>query len=1302
MTITSARTTPVVPPLTPRLERLPLETLGWDAFEAFCRDLISRQPGVRDCHHFGKQGDTQHGIDLFADFETGVRWAFQNKRWKEFGPADADKAIQATTYPADRYIILLSREATAGVRNAIAKHPNWDIWDVRDISQKVRELPLDAARRLLDQHCGAGVRRAFLGVSAVATFPTPDDFFSPLENTTRLFHHCWSLVGRGDLLQGLNAFADSTAKRVAVLSGRGGIGKTKLLHAFARGYETGQPDQAIRFLAEGLPVTPESFDDLPMSACCVVVDDAHRRGEDVAALLTLAQQRGLPLKIVLASRPQGMDLLNSQLSRAGIDEREVERLGVVGDLTRDETKQLAHQALGDDFAHLADRLMLATRDCPLVTVVGGKLLTEMAVDPAMLETVDDFRHAVLTKFHDVLVGQVGDRVEPTLCRSLLALLSAVAPVRPDSELFQIAAATFLNCQRLDLANALGVLEEGGVLLRRGYSLRITPDVLADHLLNKACLNPQGRPTGYAQQVFDHFSKLCPTQVLRNLAELDWRVRHATGQETDLLAEIWSKIGDQFRTSPNSVRYQLLDVMRDSAYYQPGRMFELVEFAVRNPATTPEVEPVRHLNLYSHQGVLDKLPDLLRRIAYTLDYLPCCADVLWELGRDDERKTNPRPEHPIRVLCGLAEYQIDKPFDFNRSVVEAVSRWLREPGAHDHAHSPLDVLDPVFAKSGHGSFSEGHQIAFHAFGLSSQDTQPLRDEALALLRSCAFSDRTKVALRAVKSLQAAMSGPMPFFNMSFTTDDMAQWVPEQLRILEMLAELRLQTVNPLVHLRISEAVDWHARYAASSEVKQQARSIILSTPDCFEVRLARALVASHDRYDADFDDNGTESFNRRHERQAAFRRSVAQELWHRTPDLQSLVRDLNAHIQSLQDGGEETNASFLLEALLQIEPNHTEPLIELVLTSPDRPVAGCFALLIAHARQRDHLGGTAFAQRAAESGHPLLCRALANLFCWGINWSEATMTADLAVLECLLRHPALGIRRMSVGALRSLGRFHRERGVALALSVELNDSGELAEDLCAVFHNDLGIPPSSLSEEDIVALLRKLGPVDRLDHHVIEFLAFASARLPREVVSLLLDRVERGEREYDRDFDPLPHLGLHPSLTPLADCREYEEILRAVRDRSVQVDYRSSFWFPKLFKEVSLRFCPASLKVLGEWISTGDAQKIAAATVLLTEAPAAFVFEQSEFVTNALARAYAAGDECYRRVCHHLRRGVVGQGRQRVGGGPFPQDVSLKDRAASACALLRRGSPDYRFYESLMTEAVTNIRETEAADEEILG
>jgi hypothetical protein len=76
------------------------------------------------------------------------------------------------------------------------------------------------------------------------------------------------------------------------------------------------------------------------------------------------------------------------------------------------------------------------------------------------------------------------------------------------------------------------------LLRRGYTLRITPDILSDHILYKRCLTPQGEPTGYVQEIFEKFKSICPAEVLRNLAELDWRIRNVSGEETDLLADIW--------------------------------------------------------------------------------------------------------------------------------------------------------------------------------------------------------------------------------------------------------------------------------------------------------------------------------------------------------------------------------------------------------------------------------------------------------------------------------------------------------------------------------------------------------------------------------------------------------------------------------------------------------------------------------------------------------------------------------------------------------------------------------------------
>jgi hypothetical protein len=237
----------------------------WDGFQAFCHDLLSRLPTTKEAgknHHFGKQGDAQDGIDLFADMKNGEHWGLQCKKEKRFGEADTREAIKVTTYKADKFIILLSIEATAAVRKVMRRRKKWDVWDVRDISQKVRQLPLDDARQLLDPHFGPAWRKAFLGVSAASTFPTPEAFFRPLLDGSRLFNHTWALIGRAGYLEGLHAFVGSDQQRVAVFLGRGGIGKTKLLHAFSQGFEARHPGYKLYFLAEGLPVTQESLDDL--------------------------------------------------------------------------------------------------------------------------------------------------------------------------------------------------------------------------------------------------------------------------------------------------------------------------------------------------------------------------------------------------------------------------------------------------------------------------------------------------------------------------------------------------------------------------------------------------------------------------------------------------------------------------------------------------------------------------------------------------------------------------------------------------------------------------------------------------------------------------------------------------------------------------------------------------------------------------------------------------------------------------------------------------------------------------------
>jgi len=185
-------------PLTSRPLHLPLGELPWERFEAFTHDLIERLPGFTGCHRHGGQGQAQGGIDVFADDAQAQRWAFSNKRYTRtiYQPHHVTRHISETTYIASHYVILLSSIASPAVRLEVDQHSNWDLWDVSDLSQRVRDVAaanLEAARELIDHHFGPRWRRDFLGFPAVAAFLSPVDFFRELLGTARLFHHSFEL-----------------------------------------------------------------------------------------------------------------------------------------------------------------------------------------------------------------------------------------------------------------------------------------------------------------------------------------------------------------------------------------------------------------------------------------------------------------------------------------------------------------------------------------------------------------------------------------------------------------------------------------------------------------------------------------------------------------------------------------------------------------------------------------------------------------------------------------------------------------------------------------------------------------------------------------------------------------------------------------------------------------------------------------------------------------------------------------------------------------------------------------------------
>ena len=169
---------------------------------------------------------------------------------------------------------------------------------------------------------------------------------------------------------------------------------------------------------------------------------------------------------------------------------------------------------------------------------------------------------------------------------------------------------------------------------------------------------------------------------------------------------------------------------------------------------------------TQESVLREIPSLLRAIALHLDHFDEAGAILWKLTQRDTRAPNQYPDHARRVLEDMARYERYKPVVFNERMAEFVTGLSRER-AFDAAFTPLDIADKLLAKEGEFTESEGFTISFGGFALNYRTIKPVRDKAIALIRSCLDSDDAKTALRAVKSLSRILSGFRPLVDRQAT-------------------------------------------------------------------------------------------------------------------------------------------------------------------------------------------------------------------------------------------------------------------------------------------------------------------------------------------------------------------------------------------------------------------------------------------------------------------------------------------------------------------------------------------------------
>ncbi|MFL1901186.1 helix-turn-helix domain-containing protein [Streptomyces tauricus] len=1265
----------------PLLEELPFNRLDAYQFEAFCDALASRlYPGAQEVLRYGVSGDKQHGIDIRVVTADGERIGIQCKKYEKFQPASFAKAVaelDRARARVDRCVLFLSTHATAAVVRACDELDEWTIWDSRVLSREVSKLPRDQALTLLDRFF-PDMREEFLGVRNPSVWQTADEAF-PISLPNMVYSHEFQLVGRTALLEAMTAFAaESEGPQIGVLTGVAGQGKSRLLCQLAREHSAGHG--STRVLQPG-PFTPGEFEHLPTSdRLLVLIEDAHERSDDLALVVTGLLRARPRAHLVIATRPYGRHVVQQALRAVKVDESEIPRWELSA-LRSEEALALASEILGDGQEHAARVLAHVTADSPLLLVNAATAVRRGRLDIGALQSSTDVHRLLLDVFVQSALSQ---SQQPDDDRALLHAIAALQPVATDVPQFQNALSGILQMPFSRISPRLLGLEGTGIVVRRGASVRISPDLLGDVLLAEAAVNPHdGSPKEYLREVREHADGAAMANALLNASRVDWQWNGMSARHGSVLDPLWAVYEDEFKRGGAYTRRALLHLLLRIAPLQPQRVLALTRWALDNP--TAEDDRPGDIDWmpgkYSQADVLHEAPRVLEGVAVDLDQLRRVYDLLWFMGRGDERPLNQNPDAPLRVLLDLASYVPGKPLEYQEILLDALSDWVEETPTDPVNRMPLALLDPLFSNTAEGRTVEGWTLTLSRYPVRAEAVAPIRRRAAEVLLdqyTSGHEGRATVAAASLAEVLRYQSEEFEPYNIEF--------------LHELATQVAATQPSPLVSLATRRSLSWAVQHGPA-QLREAAQTVVDALPDSTEHRLA--LLLHTGTYDESlvpcYED--TESLENVQNHWAALRHETVGELSRQRAGkaadlLVSLVeaghRDLASHSEGVHAVLKEALERFpdLVPALLDRLARAEEGAARVMLPS---------ALHASFEQDAPRTVGTC--RRLINDGETVGVRAVSEALQKHIEESSVQEAGALALAYALANHTDPTVRAGVLGMAVSMVRTSKDSALGLLTSVQFGETGVVPYRLWWAFTMDGLLSWEQLTDTQRRFFLAQLTALPTLsDHTVQQFVAHLAEADAEAAVGLLRARIERWEEDPTRKpFDPLPYQWSVP--LPLSGSPERIRLMRSVRNWLAQP--RENAWCrkmraPELFWILAGSADELTLSLLLEPYQEGDSELAYAAAPLLSKLPTNIVWEQVDFVVMLLKTASRLSEELFRRTAGSLHSAVFSGFRFGTPGQPYPEDVDIKERAQRIRAGLPRGSAVDLFYKALMDSAQHSI------------
>jgi hypothetical protein len=1293
-------------------------------FDRFCNLFLKKEvsPFVKVYDAPGRDG----GID--ADY-TGVykerdgTWIFQYKFFDptmdkgrvrsqlisqmKGGKRKKGELDKADALQCDHYVLMTSTLLTAGNKRKIEDIKNEKeyafsliCWDAEDLITMTDEFPY--------------LLNSFRDSHLPVFLPWQDMFRDQTAGKHQLLRYDYETFGREDELRQFQTFVQDPDKKLLMVYGSGGIGKTKLAIEFAKTVERDHTDYEPLFVQ----MAGDSFEsalaeDIPPNRKYIFfVDDAHDFIDHLGGIKILLNSPGYSeSKAVLITRKPFKASLKGiflyALPDGATDEREIPKLSL------EKTKEFIRAYAQIPDGSLLTELARIGRDTPLIAVMvinflnNGEGLKTLTKDKLVEDAFESYLNDIFSKHLSKSDKQH---------RKLLDWLSGIAPIDTEDSRICEKLAKILKVKPYEIEQYRDDLIEYGLLVQIGRKQRVFPDALSDYILRKACfLSDEKKPSSFHKSLLRDFLPLFPVKVIISLA----RVENITG-ERSLLDEHVASLKIQAREGDNAVREDILDQMEGISYFRPDDAIEIFNIIL----DTPKEDDVKHYTGWTskrtHQDVVKKIAKEVQKTVNTLSGFMKTLEIVRKLLLMKDLEL-PNYDSPQELLKKMAGFQTSKPSAFQMKALEVFEVWEKEDKP-ELSLALLNALDILLVLDFSETVSEGGSLKFgwHHLEYTPELTR-LRAKVIDLIEHCLrTSQHNIVRTEAIGSISRAINPLESPFRQGIAEEDRVLLQKEQARLFNILADQTLRERDFTVLNAIDQCLQGYAENRYVDEFPKKRAAELLAKfheQESYEKYLFYRQFAGKFRdWDLSESPEQTQAFLKKY-----LKKNTPTELSKLMQEC-IVVAEKGKEYRSTRDsiwaekGWDPGTATSLLLSIGELDPSYGSDLLDYIVAWQTGE-SHCASGLLSGIRYINKDKGSEATHRLLDQNTIFAKRIVARSYFWRSKTDGCIGKEDLSILDQLSKTPDPQLRRDIAESLPNFYVVDADTVIEILVRLSTDESAMVTRQVIhALTRQELKFSAQNHLEKYKQVMLNCVR-LERLDHDTEQVLHSIFRHDPMWVIKFFEERIAYRENESNRSerfeynsesfmYDAVPHR-LH-YLFEDVDWNDPNALtaLRRVRDWVLTSSNLLRFEAPNLLTSMiggndlhsdGIKINGAMRKLFEEWIDSEDIELMRESAYLMRGFDADAVFYSiAESLLTKSERNNKADKEVEGGIVAALSSGVY----SRNIGEPTPNLVKqIKDLKAWRDET--QSTVVVRFAEDLIEMTEQDIEKQLLEDEEFL-